>query len=475
MMHKQPSAILESIWYIYWQDNYHGPFSELELYAWTKSKKGIDDVHFWKLGMNSWAPYKEVELLNKFNLYHEDFEQLAQTHDTPILWRNWDQVNDGKSQFLKRNEFSWIPDNLDLSHPETYLNPALKLTKAKDEVQLDFTTKESHSKLNFFNKNYVILSGLIFFTGITIWLLNSFHINWSQIPQPEGVMNEDYRELLKVIEKSEEEVGSRFALAFNKNQTQTIKIYISTNIPEKSVFTLEIKGVPSSMVGAFYFDQFIVLKNQKGLVEVPDLGKTVKLIPKGFYQLKITYNQKNVYDQVHFIGGERNKIYSDELKDYHAKLYLQFIDELEELKQINSSMEGQITQLSDLFENYIVDLQHSSKAKPKKSWTHSRSQWLEYQKQLEQLISKFKVEDRREQYLMLSYFTQLGEVGQSLIDLYQKTEQFIQLAKLDSKNELSISLELTELKRTVVSLRETILKLELKVTSEGRLPWNELD
>lgn len=464
------SEILDSAWYVYLNDHFHGPFSELELYAWTRNQNEYNKSYFWKYGMESWALLNETDLISKFTLHKMEFEELIKTQDTPILWKNWSPIEADKKLDASMHKMDWHIDGI-----------AKPLGLREDRGIKEETRQElkAHSEVNFKTKTKVTHLALICTVSILVvaTLLFIMESYWSRLVRPLGVSESDYSQLTRALEKSELEVGPRFAVAIANAEIENPQIYITSNISDQGSFKIEVAGIASKMVGSFYFNQSIELEKKRSLIEVPSLAQESGKIPKGFYQIKVLYKKNIILDQIHFMGGRNDNTYEKELLQYHQSLFKQLQLEILELKQLLLALEGQIAFFNSEFEIPPLLSHSQTNFKQNEQFKFNEASWIKFQSQIMEYSLNIKnmKQDQGMNYILLPYFQLQTEVGERLINLHQALRQLSIQNKSNVNKDLSLGLEIEKIKGLLAKVREQVLNIELRASTLNKIPWELID
>ncbi len=454
----------ERKWFIYYQDNYHGPYSAVEVYAWVKNKaEEKPEIYLWSEDMESWELIDHTELGKVFRSQRAKFEQLAKSVDLPILWEKWDGESDISPNPLYRSHLEWHGELESSTNRPLLVDPANAISSGRKDNEI---------------KRKVLRGGktgltLIVAIAATIGLLNWLESEWGQVRHPLGVQNAEYQELVRAIAHPSQDVGPRFGLAISQNSPVAPQIFITSNIPEQSQFKLQIEGIPSSLVGAFSYQRSIALLNQKGLLEVPSLSASGEAIPRGVYELSLSYNSKVYLAKTYFLGGAKDQQYFEGLKRYHQQLHQKYVDEIFEIKQVLVSQEQQVSLMNNDFERYLIALS-KNQSSARQTWFQGRVQWLTYQKQLEQLMDLYGKPSAESNYFLFSFYQNIRDVGKRIIRLHAEYETFVQTGTFESKQEVKLSLEAARLLTLSAQLKERLARHEAQSSSE-KLPWDELD
>ncbi len=468
-------VIINKKWFLHWNGNHHGPFSALEVYAWTQKKRSLQDIYIWSGGMENWVLFDDSELQKDFKKFPAFYNQLCNENDLPILWRDWDQVKSEINNFsnpaIPRDSsvlgIPWNQPTQDfsgLSHEE-------KGREIPSKSLVGFNlTRDKFKKGKFLWVLAALSLGL---------MVGALYLNysWNLISKPNGVTELEYKELLRAREEISEINKEQVAIALDMNTLESPQFYLTSNLPEKEELLLEIRGVNESLIGAFQYAQRIILKNKNGLLVPPQLyyskAEKIMAIPKGYYQVMVSYKKQVLLQKSYFLGGVHDANYQLELAQYHIHLKKKFEDELNEINQILKTLDGQVDAMNDSFERLLLQSQKLS-TENSVEWQSERRQWINYQKQIASVLENYRFNSKSKIYFLNATYSSIIDIGDQAIESYKKIEQLMISKRIESDDEIGVSLDLAKLKNHIGKLKERLLHLEAKYKKSNELPWTEV-
>lgn len=462
MLTTNPNLHFEKSWFVFWKDNHHGPFSALEIFAWSQTLPSMADVYVWHLDQDHWVAFAQSELASEFKKNSSFYQEQVAHHDFPILWKDWSLSEPSASAAPEKIEqvpwaVSGAPISFDDSVAINYSLPALATTE-------DTNPQRRKWHLSVVLVLLAVISGVL----LIYWVQYQNFI----LPIPSGVGPAEYQELLAVREHPKSQVGPKVGISLDQKSFKDPKFYLTSNLPAKTPFDFEIRGIPETLVESFHFAKQITLTSANGIIEVPALSINRGRIPAGFYRAFVTFEGKVIAEKRYFLGGINNDDYRWQLKRYHESVRMQFAEELEELKQILAALEFQTNEMEVGFEAYLASLQEQQNDGATR-WKKSRSQWMSYQKQIGELINKINSQSKKNKYFLNRTFLTVAELGKDLLKAHQDIDLFVHRAHLDSPLEMSISLQAVRLKSMVAHTKERLAILESEARANGRIPWDQ--
>jgi len=474
MDHLREQVVINKKWYLYWKDQHHGPFSALEIYAWNRKTSNSSLAYVWSSELTNWVPIEKSPLFQDIQKFSAFYEKLSQEHDLPILWKDWSaKQNEGihtklmsSSPYVERPDVHWQQTGFDFSE-----NGSRSVEFQDHKSKKNIYQKSNHTIKKILN--YSSKSFLIIFFSIMIGLFLFLENIWTSYEQPGGISDQEFQELVEVRKAPQGSHSNKIAIALNKSNLLAPQFYLSSSLAENTLILLELRGVGPSMVGDFFYAQQIVLKNTNRIIEVPTLTLGNKNLAKGFYRVTAKYNNQVLGEKNYFLGGIQDEAYQNELKEYHQKLKVQFENELTEANQMIRTLEEQIGSLNGNYELFTVEEKNGS-AHALTNWSRARQSWVAYQLQIESAIHKYREFIKLNRYFLNAAFAGIADLSTKLLEKHKEVEEFILSAKPEARLEISISLELTNLKNQIAKQKEYLMKLELKYQSSHELPWSEV-
>jgi len=240
----------------------------------------------------------------------------------------------------------------------------------------------------------------------------------SPIPSLEDVTPEDY-ETLKSAAMQKLAAGPKIALALSTGDAFVPTFYVSSNLPDGALIDIYVEGIPDTLLNQLAFHGKVQATIDKklgksGVVHSPD-GKP---LPRGEYIAYATESAqqpdavktqlasvppvtakippllpkelKLLVSKSVFLGGLKDATYTSRLKEFHDKLRAKASAELAEIKQLEATLESQLSQTSNKY-NQLRGLSRAGKPSfaARKSWTDFNTQWAKLEESLQQSFSKW--------------------------------------------------------------------------------------
>ncbi|MGE3262600.1 MAG: GYF domain-containing protein [Bacteriovoracia bacterium] len=167
----------------------------------------------------------------------------------------------------------------------------------------------------------------------------------SPIPSDLDVLPDD-KENLALLVKEPLAQGKKFAIAQargtedNPADDTAPKFYVASNMPEGTKITLSLVGKPGTLVNKINFEKSYtadIAKTHLATFELQDDGKPLAM---GEYTIKVSAEGAEPYDVTKFLGGKKGAVYDRRLKQYREKLEKEYADEVEEIRELVSTLKN---------------------------------------------------------------------------------------------------------------------------------------
>ncbi len=406
----------EKKWFVYLTDHHEGPFSLDDI----KGKLSLGQVnsqnYVWSEGMKDWEPMPTVPAFKP--LLDNDLSE-------PESGEQKDTI--GEPSFLISQNVTLEPA---FQSPQTTEKPfdesEPKNTESKNTLNnmpQEMLSTKTTSKHRFFKGIIILLIPVAFVTLITLGFFYS-QGNFSSIlksplakeflekipvlgkwisplPPLDDVSPEDYEELKIATTAEPGSGGPKAAIALSRKDLTTPYFYLTSSLPDGAGFDYFIEGVPSTLLNHLGFStngHFALSKK---------LGKTNFIrsvdnqpIPRGEYQVYMVESEqqsdevkkilsplepspvslptnlpkgrKLIAKKSFFLGGAKDSVYEERLKDYHDKLKAKASAELDEIKQFTQTLDSQIqattSEFTRLRKGKLTPIQQ-------KAWSSFHSKW----------------------------------------------------------------------------------------------------
>ena len=438
-------------WFIYWSNAHHGPFSLLEVFAWTSKLEDLSDVLIWSEKQLDWERFDQSEAKLVIDQQSNLLEKESKVTELPILWRDWNT--------------STPPIKFDSLNNEQMVFEDIDDTKLTNNINMNPINKIKKSKYNS-------VFGLCVFLIIMIGLFAFFYLKFSRPIRPIGLSSKDFNELLLVQDQSLTTEGPKADVVLDSNDLKHPKFYLASNILENEKLIVEVSGIPSSLIGSFYFLKSIEVKVVKSIMTTPFLDMSSKGVPLGYYKVKIIYLGQKLIEKVYFLGGEKSENYNKELRHYHSRLILKTKQELSELKQIVESLDLQLSE-TDL--NFEVFLSNRTSFQAVTNWKEFYNKWNTYQKQLQESLNLHELGTQKERDLLVKTFKSLMQIEHRIFELHVKQQKYAKNSKNAESPILNLNIESAQIHNEISSLKVVILEKHRMNLEEIQIPWPDYE
>lgn len=192
-------------------------------------------------------------------------------------------------------------------------------------------------------RNLIVILGVggVLALGLGAWSLGLVDMLFASLPEIADVTPEDYARL-KTAAKASKSDGIAFATARSKDDAFNPVVYIATNAPEGTKFSLELKGVPGTLVNAVTLEL-----RAEGSVDATRLVKLGPLsqagdgkpLPMGDYKLKVATENAEAFEEAIVIGN-KGPAYERRMKSYQEQLQKWYDYEIMGLRQLIQTLVG---------------------------------------------------------------------------------------------------------------------------------------
>jgi hypothetical protein len=235
----------------------------------------------------------------------------------------------------------------------------------------------------------------------------------SPLPPIDDVSPDEYELLKTAARENPQTAGVHIAFAVSKQNLQTPLFVLASRLPDGTQLKLEILGLPDTLVGqtSAYSETLVTLTRR--------LGRSVFVqgLPKGEYVIYISAgasqagpagqllsaaqsvsippgfpapkNAKILAMKTIFLGGTKDAKYASDLKAFQDGLRKKATDELSEVSQFVTTLEGQMI---------LSQTQFTTWRKPrltpklKAGWSKFHTEWSKLQTQLDGIFAKWTPE-----------------------------------------------------------------------------------
>lgn len=247
----------------------------------------------------------------------------------------------------------------------------------------------------------------------------------SPIPALKDISANELADLRAAASSPLEKGGPKVAVALSNSDPQNPSFYVSSNLPDGAQFDVVIEGVvdtllmPGSLLNPQSFSIQRKVTIQKKMGKTPGIrSQDGKPIPRGEYEVYVVESGeqqpaiqsllanlqplsapktpssipkgfKLLAAKTVFLGGLKDAVYAQRLKEFHDKLREKANSEITEVKQYAQTLENEMQAGLAKY----TSLSRGGKAKPsliaKKSWTESHERWANFSSQMRPIVEKW--------------------------------------------------------------------------------------
>ncbi len=420
-------------------------------------------------------------------------------------------------------ELQSVPiENLQVDYSRIKADEAKKEKMQEGRVKLKFAsveeTKETLKK-KFFKKKYlflILLVTAVFFreplyqlaqmqalrpvqnaalngTRVTILKLSKiFPVlkSWVlPIPNLEGVTPEEMKELNVAANSNLLLSGGQVAIALHQSNIENPKFYVSANLPNGASIDVYIQGETDTLLNAWSFNTKLTvkIKDNWGMTDETRAVNS-QAIPRGFYKIYATesraqspdisqvlsplparanqgngvesYSVKLFSQKRYFLGGKKDNIYAERLKEFHDKLAIKTKSELNELRGFMETLESQ---LGSTVNGFAIVQKGKMTSKKIKSWMDFHSRWSKLTDHLNGTFSKWDIAKFKSEKFYSALYKMTQDLGQAITDVHETQNRFF-------SNTMDRRLYDAQLQQKVDETKALVLQLKLKISQAERMP-----
>ncbi len=371
-------------WYLNNETGYSGPFSHQEILQFIKRKKIAADTLIWRKDLSGWKALSEIET------FETPLSEAAAALDLPnkqelssSLAKDWVDSDEFWSQI--RSQYQFQSDEFNEANDRL---PQAKEVRARS------------------SRAFAI--GLIGSILVVIFFAFDFSKVLADIPD---ISKEESREIKAAISESLKASGPAAAIGLIAKEIGTPTFVVGSNLPDSTELKMSIHGIPETLVGRFevLFQAKLNLKGGLARTQKVFIQPNQSNIPMGEYRVIVSLDNKKLTEKTYFLGGEKNLNYDLSLRKYHERLREKARAELLEIKQMNDTIEKQLTDLSAQFET----VSHSGKNSIA-SWKTFDEKWQPMQAQIADVIRNLEARQTRGEIFYFQLFDLLKKVENSV-------------------------------------------------------------
>ncbi len=469
----------EKKWFVYMTDHHEGPFSLEEIQV-KLSQAQVTRTHYvWAEGMPDWKQMTEVEAFASIletkpaaapppPAIQEPEALTIIAPIQPVLEPKSEPIQDEKTDDIKTKPKSrflrWAFVGVLLvggafTYTQGYLDPALKSPALQTTLQT----------LSDMTRPYLIQ------VSNKIPLLKQWI---SPIPVLSNVSPEDYEELKAAAGANPDTDGPRVAIALSKTDLTSPTFYVASNLPEGTLFTVVVQGVPDTLLNQLAFSGTLQVKLNKRLGQSAALRAiNGKLVPRGQYKVGV-FTRKDAARplalKTYFLGGFNDAIYAQRLKEFHDKIRARANAELTEVLQFTQTLESQLTSTSSKFKSsFPLSRKKKIALRQKKTWGAFHASWSKLELQIDQALRKWTPEILQNDYFYGSLYKLIQQTGAAIGQVHGLQDAYMR-GSMDTKTfEIQMGAAQASAQATLVQLKSKIDRIEKTPPTPNGLPRRE--
>ncbi|MBI4926098.1 MAG: DUF4339 domain-containing protein [Bdellovibrio sp.] len=498
---QQTEPAVEKKWFIYLEDHHEGPFSVQEMENKLIEGKVTSQNFVWAEGMADWEPMMQVTALQtliKPDPIAEPELVLPQKQE-----ENMNELKINSSQNEPKIVFETTPDNpVNTSKTNDNANDQKIISKRFPyrflkaglifSIPVLFVVAYLYGALNPLLKDASFKS-----TYIEKWLnkiptLGQF---FSPLPHIEDIKTEDLEELKIAARAHPGTDGPKIAIAIAQPNVNTPSFYLAADLPDNTKFEFYIEGIPDTLLGHLsFFQAGNFLLNHK-IGKTPAITFSDGILPRGEYWLYVTEaneqppetsqilskldisqislpshlpkGKKLIAKKTFFLGGIKDTLYAERLKEFHEKVRIKAKAELDEIKQFTQTLDSQIQATISEFNR----LKHiKDQELQQTTWTSFHEKWGHLENQLQETFNKWTPETLKNEMFYNKLYEIIKAVAASALELHQIHNNYFK-TKVDIKSfEIQLGATASQLQNTISELRTKTEESEKLFLSSDGLP-----
>ncbi len=524
-------ATHEKKWFVYMKDHHDGPFSLNEIEGQMSGGAVSPASYVWAEGMSDWTPMNTVSAFQSLiqggptDLTSAPAAEPSSSSDGPAFHANEASLVPSLEPSL---EPSVEPVTLAQASPAFELQPfsleeAIQPTSSVPEITFPPDNEEPRTARRSRAGLWLLVIILLLVGGIPIayikgWLdpilanptvksaMDSAVAKtkpellalaqkypalqkWiSPIPPLSDVTPEEYADLQKTAMAAVETgPGSQATLALSRADLMQPSFYVSSNaIVERTEYDLFLEGVGDTLLNQTSFF------GKTRVVVAQHLGKSESIknadgrpLARGQYKVSIAAASKDsplaaaegiphetrvISSRTYFLGGANDAMYLTRLKEFHDKLQAKAATELQELTQLESTLESQLNSTNAEFDKIRAGKMTAAK---KLKWNEFNSKWQKLAGNIAQNYPRWSSPGVQNEYFHGELYSLALQAAQGLEKLHQTQLEFTQGKSNKSSVEIQLGQVTSVAQNTVASLKTKIEKATATPPTPGGLPQKE--
>ncbi len=223
--------------------------------------------------------------------------------------------------------------------------------------------------------------------------------------------------------------GPKLEVAFSKEDPLAPQFHVATNLPDNTFVEVAIVGMSDTLLNASSFMGMARGTVSQRMAKIgPIRPRDGRAVPRGMYQVfafeldqqpaevsqllsslpfshlhvptEVASARKLIAYKTYFLGGPKDQLYTERLKEYHDKLKQTAERELSELRQLRATLE--VAMNESMAKHAALRASHN-KAARNKVWGAFHENWMKREQQLAQSYQKWSPERKGEYFYGVLY------------------------------------------------------------------------
>ena len=488
-------ALEEKKWFVYMKDHHDGPFTLAEIQGQISGGAVSPANYVWAEGMADWTPMNSVSAFEGllqpkaqektreepiFALPSLEEPVAESSYEPALLSEPVPQApaepnhDEAPAKLPRRSRAGlwllvvllFLIGGIPVAYIKGWLDPVL--TNPTFRANLDTTTAKIKPVLLQLAQKYPALQK---------WI--------SPIPPLNDVTPEEYAELQKAAMSIQEAgPGAQATLALSRADLLQPAFYIASSANgERTEYDIYVEGQPDTLLNqtSFFAKTRVVVSQHLGKSESVKTTDGRPLV-RGQYKVSLApptneHTEDGMPREVHplasrtyFLGGANDGMYLTRLKEFHEKLQAKATTEIQELKQLESTLTSQLETTLTQFE-----LIHAGKvtAAKKLKWNDFHAKWQKLADTLALNTARWSAPGVLNEYFHGDLYALTLNAAQALDKLHRTQTEFAQGRANKSIIQIQLGQATSVAQNTVASLKLKVEKAAALPPTAGGLPQKE--
>ena len=295
-----------------------------------------------------WFVQTEQQFLGPFTTY-EITEKISKNElkGKVQVWNTKDKV------WKSINEYNLFFKKAEKIVENQYLVPAQLKNKNIDQTILstmDLPEEKSFSDKRIWQRRipHALTVGVVFSAALSYFIISKYNSNYKNYEELTEFQN---RELAKSYSLDVSKYGPSIEMYPSLNGS-TLRLFGATNIKSANKLTVEIEGVPDTLLGRFQYNYKAEVTVQDGQLrhelDFSNKNHLAKDQVMGEYTIRITcadckdssLKSDKVYEKTFFLGGVKDSSYDAQLLKYNKELRKKAVQEINQYRQLVKLVQG---------------------------------------------------------------------------------------------------------------------------------------